>query len=252
MLFHYLKSLIYVYSLYIYTGGSASYQFTIKGVYHVKASNLSTHTHSIVVLEHDMNNVTEDDIEQQCSSSAFVVEQTRSNDDCDECSYKENFSEGLILSHASIMSVCFGILLPVGVFLATNGSPFAHKIFQPGGLILTIVGYGLVFVYIEVEEKNHFNSAHAILGFTLVLLTTLMPLLRLRKDLHYLHKKCGIVIVFYGMANVLLVSAYETLVHIIFLFLLGSSYYSMCSSVRQNTLWSLAVSIYGILCVMEE
>ena len=193
--------------LFINTGGSASYQFTKKGVYHVKASNLSTYRHSIVVLEHDVNNVSEGDIEMQCSSSA--PEQGISRDDCDECSYKENFSEGLILSHASIMSVCFGILLPVGVFLATNGSPFAHKIFQPGGIILAIVGYGLVLVYIEVEEKKHFNSAHAIMGFSLVLLTALMPFLRLRKDLHYLHKKCGIVIVFYGMANVLLVSTYN-------------------------------------------
>lgn len=189
-------------------GGSVSYQFTQKGVYDVKASNLSTYRHSIVVLEHYVNNVTEDDIEQQCKSSTFEVKLSRSYD-CDECSYKENFSEGLILSHASIMSVCFGILLPVGVFLATNGSPFAHKIFQPGGIILAIVGYGLVLVYIEVEEKKHFNSVHAIVGFSLVLLTALMPFLRLRKDLHYLHKKCGIIIVFYGMANVLLVRIYE-------------------------------------------
>jgi len=187
------------------TGGSASYQFTKKGVYHVKASNLSTYRHSIVVLEHDVNNITEEDIEQQCNSSTFEVEPLRSYD-CDKCSYKESFSEGLILSHASIMSVCFGIMLPVGVFLATNGSPFAHKIFQPGGIILAMVGYGLVLVYIEVEEKKHFNSIHAIVGFSLVLLTAVMPFLRLRKDLHYLHKKCGIIIVFYGMANVLLVS----------------------------------------------
>lgn len=125
--------------------------------------------------------------------------------DCDECVFNSDVSEGLLFSHASIMSVSFGILMPVGALLAANGSPFAHKIVQPGGIILSLVGYGLVLAYIEVEEKSHFNTSHSVVGFFLVLLIFLMPFMRLRRELHYIHKKCGVVIVFYGMTNVLLV-----------------------------------------------
>jgi len=162
--------------------------------------------HAIVVVERDIIDLTEDQLQQQCTQVS-VQDNTI---DCDECSYKNDYAEGLLLSHASIMSVSFGILLPIGVLLVTNGSPFAHKILQPGGIILAVVGCGLVLAYIEVEERKHFNTVHSFVGFFLVLLILLMPFMRLRRELHYVHKKCGVVIVFYGMINVLLVRIYST------------------------------------------
>lgn len=184
-------------------GKQSHYQFTKKGTYYLTVimSNLPSITHTIMVVERDIVNITKDNLQQQCASGSSL----QRNTDCDECSYNTDIAEGLLLSHASIMSVSFGIMLPVGVLLAANGLPFAHKIFQPGGIILALVGYGLVLAYIEVEEKKHFNTVHSFVGFFLVLLIVLMPFMRLRKELHHMHKKCGVIIVFYGMTNVLLV-----------------------------------------------
>lgn len=187
----------------IYIGKQDHYQFTRKGKYYLRVDNLPSVTHTIIVLERDIVNITNDYLQQQCVSVSSLG--NSATVDCDECSFKDDVSEGLLFSHASIMSVSFGILFPVGALLAANGSPFAHKIIQPGAIILSLIGYGLVLAYIEVEKKNHFNTMHSFVGFFLVLLMVVMPFMRLRRELHYIHKKCGVIIVFYGMTNVLLV-----------------------------------------------
>lgn len=172
-------------------------------------TNVPSVKHTIIVLQRDIVNITEDYLQQECVSvSRDNNNMAAAGTDCDECTFKNDVSEGLLFSHASIMSVSFGILIPVGALLAANGSPFAHKIVQPGGIVLALVGYGLVLAYLEVEEKGHFNTVHSCVGFCLVLVIILMPLIRLRKELHHIHKKCGVVIVFYGMTNVLLVSMF--------------------------------------------
>ena len=173
-------------------------------MYYLTVTNLPSVKHTIVVVDPGVVNITEDYIQQQCATSLNVA-----GGDCDdECSFKNDIAEGLLFSHASIMSVSFGILLPVGAMLAASGSPFAHKIFQPGGIVLAIVGYGLVLAYIEVEDKRHFNTVHSFVGFFLIMLILVMPFIRLRRELHYVHRKCGVVIVFYGMINVLLVRVF--------------------------------------------
>lgn len=184
----------------LFIGKQSHYQFTRKGKYYLRSPSI---THTIVVTERGIVNITDDYLQQQCTS--ISNQDSTHATDCDECTFKNDISEGLLFSHASIMSISFGILLPVGALLAASGSSFAHKILQPGGIILGVVGYGLVVAHIEVEEKGHFNTVHSFVGFFLVLLMVLMPFMRLRKELHYIHKKCGVVIVFYGMTNVLLV-----------------------------------------------
>ena len=188
----------------LFIGKQSHYQFTRKGIYYLTVTNLPSVRHTIVVVERGIDNITEDYIQQQCASVSSW-DNAAGAIDCDECSFRNDIAEGLLFSHASVMSVSFGVLLPVGAMLAASGNPFAHKIFQPGGIILAIVGYGLVLAYIEVEEKRHFNTVHSFVGFFLVLLIVLMPFMRLRRELHYVHKKCGVIIVFYGMTNVLLV-----------------------------------------------
>ena len=173
-------------------------------MYYLTVTNLPSVNHTIVVVDPGVVNITEDYIQQQCASSLNAAGR-----DCDECSFRNDITEGLLFSHASVMSVSFGVLLPVGAMLAASGSPFAHKIFQPGGIVLAIVGYGLVLAYIEVEEKRHFNTVHSFVGFFLILLILVMPFIRLRRELHHIHRKCGVVIVFYGMINVLLVRIFE-------------------------------------------
>ena len=191
----------------LFIGKQSHYRFTRKGLYHLSVTNLPSVQHTIVVVERDIVNITESYLQQQCASvsSQNNIVDTDCDDD-DECTFKNDFAEGLLFSHASMMSISFGVMLPVGALLAANGSPFVHKIFQPGGIILGIVGYGLVLAYIEVEEKRHFKSVHSFVGFFLVVLIVLMPFMRLQKEFHYIHKKCGVIIVFYGMTNVLLVS----------------------------------------------
>ena len=189
----------------LFIGKQSHYHFTREGKYYLTVTNVPSVRHTIVVVERDIVNITEDYLQQQCVSVSREDNMATATD-CDECMFKNDVSEGLLFSHASIMSVSFGILIPVGALLAANGSPFAHKVVQPGGIVLVLVGYGLVLAYLEVEEKGHFNTVHSYVGFCLVLVIVLMPFIRLRKELHYVHKKCGVVIVFYGMTNVLLVS----------------------------------------------
>ena len=191
----------------LFIGKQSHHQFTREGRYYLTVTNLPSVKHTIIVVERDIVNITEAYLQQQCVSVSRE-DNMAATMDCDECTFKNDVSEGLLFSHASIMSVSFGILIPVGALLAANGSPFAHKIVQPGGIILGLVGYGLVLAYLEVEEKGHFNTVHSCVGFCLVLVVILMPFIRLRRELHHIHKKCGVVIVFYGMTNVLLVSIF--------------------------------------------
>lgn len=113
----------------------------------------------------------------------------------------------LLYSHAALMMAAFGVLLPVGGFLAHHQVKLVHKVVQPLGVLLSLVGLVLVVVYVQLTNGRHFRPLlHTVLGLALLLLAALgMPLLLLRKERTW-HKKCGQIVVFFGMANVLLVS----------------------------------------------
>lgn len=105
------------------------------------------------------------------------------------------------------MIAAFGVLLPVGAFMAHHQVKLVHKVVQPLGLLLALVGLVMVIVYVQLTNGKHFRPLiHAVLGLALLILAVLgMPILLLKKQRTW-HKKCGQIVVFFGMANILLVS----------------------------------------------
>ncbi len=113
----------------------------------------------------------------------------------------------LLYSHVALMIAAFGVLLPVGGFLAHHQVKLVHKVVQPLGVLLGLIGLVLVVVYVQLTHGRHFKPLiHAVVGLVLLLLAAVgMPLLLFRKERTW-HKKCGQIVVFFGLANVLLVS----------------------------------------------
>jgi len=113
----------------------------------------------------------------------------------------------LLYTHAALMAIAFGFLLPIGAFLAHNKVTLAHKILQPLGILLGLSGLVLVIVYVHLSHGSHFRFViHSAVGLVLLLMVTIgMPLLLLKKPRIW-HKRMGHVVVFFGMANILLVS----------------------------------------------
>lgn len=125
----------------------------------------------------------------------------------------------LLYSHASIMGVVFGILLPLGAFLAHHRVLLVHRVLQPIGIVLALVGLVLVVVYVELSERKHFGKlVHAVTGLGLlisaVVVTPSLILLPSVKALQFggrlrferaWHKRSGQIVVFFGIGNVLVV-----------------------------------------------
>ena len=130
--------------------------------------------------------------------------------------YKE-----LLYSHAGIMAVTFGVVLPVGAVAASGHYSIAHVILQPIGLMLGVTGLVLVVVYKELNTFNHFMNLHEVVGFVILLIALCLPCLRLcvvlpvqkfwQEILKTWHKRLGIAVVFFGLSNVFLVSAVRVL-----------------------------------------
>ena len=116
----------------------------------------------------------------------------------------------LLYTHAGIMAISFGVLLPLGAFLAHHKQFLLHKITQPVGIVLALTGFILVLVYVQLSAEKHFRFfIHGVVGLGLmVLVFLLMPVLLLRKQWRKWHRRCGHVVAFFGMANVLLVCIY--------------------------------------------
>ena len=133
-------------------------------------------------------------------------------------SHVENFSEissktdnnklkPLIYTHAALMGTIFGVLLPVGAYLAYQYLAIVHIVIQAISLVGGLAGLITVVVYVELTHKHHIQfPIHGVIGLALLLLMLVMPFLRVHKNLRKYHHKLGHIVVFFGMANVLLVS----------------------------------------------
>lgn len=133
----------------------------------------------------------------------------------DDVKYKE-----LIYSHGAIMAVTFGILFPLGAFLANIKKPIAHMILQPLGIVLAVIGFVLAAVYKGLNASSHFNQLHSIIGLLLLAIVIIViPGLKLsllapikekwQRLVIIWHKRLGISAVFFGFSNIFLVSLYK-------------------------------------------
>ena len=127
----------------------------------------------------------------------------------------------LIYSHAGIMAVTFGILLPLGALLSSFQWKIVHIVVQITGILMAVVGLSLSIAYTEVNDGIHFCRVHAVVGLAIVIATLLFqPVLKLlvvtrlsekwKGYSRIWHKRLGVCIVFFGMFNVFLVSNIHT------------------------------------------
>ena len=119
--------------------------------------------------------------------------------------------EPLIYSHAAVMGITFGVLLPIGAILAYHYFVVVNIVFQVISVIAALVGFAIIVTYVEITHKSHFRfPIHGVVGLALILLLILLlvitALLRLHRRLIEYHHKLGQIVAFFGMANVLLVS----------------------------------------------
>lgn len=137
------------------------------------------------------------------------------------CTTAEPLMSELIYSHAGIMAVTFGIILPLGALLANFKWKIAHIVMQIIGILLAITGLSLSVSYTELNHSSHFSKLHAVVGLVIVIAALLFqPVLKLLvlaplKDnwkgyTRVWHKRLGVCIVFFGMFNVFLVSNVHT------------------------------------------
>eukprot|EP00638_Chattonella_subsalsa_P010028 CAMPEP_0117756920 /NCGR_PEP_ID=MMETSP0947-20121206/14395_1 /TAXON_ID=44440 /ORGANISM="Chattonella subsalsa, Strain CCMP2191" /LENGTH=331 /DNA_ID=CAMNT_0005576659 /DNA_START=22 /DNA_END=1014 /DNA_ORIENTATION=- len=93
-------------------------------------------------------------------------------------------SNTMINTHAILMSLSWGVLLPIGAVLPAFKKTRFHKICQAVGFLVSIVAIVLAYVDTETKHKEHFSDLHAILGVFITCATVVqvvVALLRPRK-----------------------------------------------------------------------
>ena len=122
-----------------------------------------------------------------------------------------NRYKALLFVHVAAMMTGFGALLPIGAFAAHHEKMVLHKITQPLGVLLAVVGVSAIVVYNQLSGAGHFRRGggvvHGGVGLVLVgVACVVMPLLLLCRSWRAWHRRCGHLVVFFGMGNTLLVS----------------------------------------------
>lgn len=113
----------------------------------------------------------------------------------------------LLYTHVTLMGLVFGVLLPIGAYLAYHYFTIVHVVVQAISMLAALLGLIMVVVYVELTHGKHFQfPIHGAIGMGLLLFMLIMPLLRLHKTVKIFHPKLGHVIVFFGMTNVIVVS----------------------------------------------
>ena len=119
----------------------------------------------------------------------------------------------LVYSHAGVMAVAFGLLLPVGSLLANYKLVVCHIILQISGQILSLIGFVLALVYQQLNNRPHFSQVHSIMGLCLIFMVVILqPVLKLislkflKKQVNVWHKRLGVASIFIGLCNIFIVS----------------------------------------------
>ena len=119
----------------------------------------------------------------------------------------------LVYSHAGVMAVAFGLLLPVGSLLANYKLVVCHIILQISGQILSLIGFVLALVYQQLNNRPHFSQVHSIMGLCLIFMVVILqPVLKLislkflKKQVNIWHKRLGVASIFIGLCNIFIVS----------------------------------------------
>jgi hypothetical protein len=120
----------------------------------------------------------------------------------------------LYIAHGVIMTLAWGILVPLGIFVARyfkNSKVLnwrsSHSTLQMGAFLLFVSAF---FIAVAANQASgvHFNSVHAILGLITILLGMLQPILGLcvggviHRAIGYLTLLLAIVEIFLGLRKV--------------------------------------------------
>lgn len=117
--------------------------------------------------------------------------------------------------HAICMFTSFGVMLPIGAFLAFTGFHKYHVYMQCTAVIIAVVGAGVAINMVEGWGVPHFQGAHGKLGLLILLNTlALQPYAIWRKWIKIHHRNGSLLIVggftniFLGMTAISLDSGY--------------------------------------------
>lgn len=146
---------------------------------------------------------------QEDSELRALINVTNTSQNASEITINSTL-EPLIYSHAAVMGITFGVLIPLGVYLAYQYLAVVHIAIQVVSIIAALTGFVIIVTYVEVTHKRHFQfPIHGVVGLGLILLLLIMPFLQLHRRLREHHHKLGQIVAFFGMANVLLVSEHN-------------------------------------------
>jgi hypothetical protein len=85
---------------------------------------------------------------------------------CTAASSLARTERGIAEIHGACMFFAFGVLFPVGAFLAHIDHKQLHRILMSIGVVVALVGAVNIFVYIN--EGRHLQNTHSALGFMLL------------------------------------------------------------------------------------
>ena len=187
-------------------GDEEGYLFEEEGLYQLLCEGNCTPIATITVLEAGITDTTEaiEELYSQILNSST-------------CPPVDPILSEIIYSHAGVMAITFGIILPLGALLANLRWKKSHIVVQIIGIILVAVGLSLSVAYTEVNGNAHFCRLHAVAGLVIVIAALLFqPVLKVlvltrlpdkwKNYTRVWHKRLGVCIVFFGMFNVFLVS----------------------------------------------
>lgn len=117
---------------------------------------------------------------------------------CDYTSYRH-----LIEVHAACMFSAFGVILPIGAFLAYTGFHKRHIFFQVTGVCVGVVGGIFAIVFVQKTTGHHLSNPHHLMGvFILFLAAIVQPTAILKKN-RAIHHKNGAAIIGFGLMNII-------------------------------------------------
>jgi PAS domain-containing protein len=110
------------------------------------------------------------------------------------------------MAHAFCMFFAFGIILPIGGYMAASARFKWHYILQISGLALSVAGYVLGYTY-SGKFNGHFNHLHGYCGIVLLALAWGLQPITVYLGTYYtqfrhLHRRNGQILVFFGIANI--------------------------------------------------
>lgn len=136
----------------------------------------------------------------------------------------DSHAHKLIYAHAACMGLAFGLMFPIGAFLAYTGHHKIHIPIQLTSLAIAVTGFILIVTSIESRGGSHFDNPHSVAGLIILIAAFFLQPVAIYFRQREVHHKNGSFVVLSGMMNVFLgmllaglASIYQAFYTVIFL-----------------------------------